>query len=1126
MKNRVLIGLPATREKFFKLAVCKRFQIPNCALLVIALLSFISTLASEQVVAQSITAESGANGTGTLVTPDGNRIDITGGKLSRDGTNLFHSFEKFGLDSNQIVNFLSNPQVRNILGRVVGGDASTINGIIQMTGGNSNLFLMNPSGIVFGPNASLNVPASFMATTANSIGFGSNWFNATGTNNYAALVGTPNTFAFTMSQPGAIVNAGNLAVSEGQNLTLLGGTVANTGQLKAPGGNITVASIPGNNMVSIRQEGNLLSLEVRSPLPTENRPTNWALQILSLPELLTGGNVGNATGIRVNNDGTVSLTGSGVKIYTKSESLISSGTIDASSTLPGKSGGAVQVLDKTDAGILLGGNIVSNGGNITLNTTRSVTLTNDVALSTGKDVGGDITVVGPINSDSVNSLRSLEITAGTGNVNVNQTIGGNERNPLNRVNISGKTVTIVSVLTQGDLELQAQESLTVENKLEAGGNMRLESLQGNLILKDKQLSSSGNIRLESPKGDLILENSHLSSSGKIELLARDTVQVKDTASNTSLVRAQKNLSIQGKQGININALNNPLSWFQSGGNFSLVSDGVITGNGRFASSGDFSTRKLLGEPTGFNITSINSNGIISSHGNVTFGEYTGAALKVEAGGSITATGNITITESNPSVLGSIDPSQSLLAKDQDIPILANSPAFILRAGVTELRNSPSIPTTAVGGATFTSTANSSSSGSITVNGDITTNKGPIILSATGNIITGKITTKGQSNEDFNKHRGFLGGYVNLSSGGDIQVQTIDSSRNNSSTAGDITIKAAGIFRAIGYFIPSSNGNNNYQNNGGVLTTKVSEIPTSIQAFAGTNDGAKIDIQHGGNSFKVGPQEVIYQTKEGLRVYPQIRDGRLDYEQFKDENQKVYSISQVTYLSKPLTLNDLTDPNRISFTAGAIAVDDANNGYMPVSLQDVILGTSILKRDSRSSIQVNFIPSNSSSGNSTAVGGNNTTTSIPSNNSSGVQGDGTDSGIANNAPVEIIQQNTATNGSSSSLGGSNSGTGSNDSATISNSNSTPSGNRDDNRTDSSIGNNAPIEEIQQNAQVNRSSSSPSSNSGSADLTLDENLTSSSQQCNATEMKANSDGRIELIGSCVPKATGNSSQLPSK
>lgn len=117
--------------------------------------------------AQSITAA--PDGTNTMVTPAGNTYTITGG--TQAGTNLFHSFQQFGLTSGEAANFIANPAVQNVLGRVTGGNPSTINGLIQLTGSNANLYLMNPAGIVFGANASLNVPASFTATTATAIGF-------------------------------------------------------------------------------------------------------------------------------------------------------------------------------------------------------------------------------------------------------------------------------------------------------------------------------------------------------------------------------------------------------------------------------------------------------------------------------------------------------------------------------------------------------------------------------------------------------------------------------------------------------------------------------------------------------------------------------------------------------------------------------------------------------------------------------------------------------------------------------------------------------------------------------------------------------------------------------------------
>ncbi|WP_390883575.1 filamentous hemagglutinin N-terminal domain-containing protein [Kovacikia minuta] len=249
------------------------------------------------------------DGTGTIIIRNGERFDIGGGQRSQDGANLFHSFQQFGLDANQVANFLANPAIRNILGRVTGGNASVINGLIQVTGGTSTLYLINPAGVIFGSAARLNVPASFTVTTATNIGFGNQWFNALGNNDYAALGGNPTAFAFATTQPGAIVNAGNLAVTTGQSLTLVGGTVVSTGNLAAPDGQITVATVPGTSLVRFSQVGNPLSLEIFPLSPNSPISPNAP----SLAQLLTGGEATNATGLVVRN-GQVELVGSGIRV--------------------------------------------------------------------------------------------------------------------------------------------------------------------------------------------------------------------------------------------------------------------------------------------------------------------------------------------------------------------------------------------------------------------------------------------------------------------------------------------------------------------------------------------------------------------------------------------------------------------------------------------------------------------------------------------------------------------------------------------------------------------------------------------------------------------------------------------
>ena len=284
--------------------------------LLLAALPISAFWAAPATLAQSIAPA--PDGTNTVVTPTPlngggfatpNRYDISGGQTSADGANLFHSFEQFGLGAGEIANFISNPNISNILGRVVGGDASIINGLLQVSGGNSNLFLINPSGIVFGSNASLNIPGDFLATTATGIGFDRGWFKALAPNDYAALVGQPSIFEFGNAAPGSIINAAQLSVNPGKNIVLLGGTAISTGSLNAPNGKIAIAAIRGQNRVRISQPGHLLSLEI-----TLIANNSSLVSPASLPQLLTDPDIGHATGLSINSAGEAILTGSGLRV--------------------------------------------------------------------------------------------------------------------------------------------------------------------------------------------------------------------------------------------------------------------------------------------------------------------------------------------------------------------------------------------------------------------------------------------------------------------------------------------------------------------------------------------------------------------------------------------------------------------------------------------------------------------------------------------------------------------------------------------------------------------------------------------------------------------------------------------
>lgn len=364
------------------------------------------TIAHQPLYAQTIIPAS--DGAGTEVIPNGNGFEIDKGSRSSDGTNLFHSFQQFGLDAGQVANFISSPEIRNILGRVVGGNPSIIDGLIQVTGGNANLYLMNPAGIVFGANTSLNVPAAFTATTATRIGFGeNNWFNAFGSNNYNSLVGTPSQFAFDIAQPGVITNAGSLAVREGQSLTLVGGSITNTGEVIAPSGNITIAGVPGENLVKISQAGHVLSLEISPDTTADGQML--PIQPQDLPAMLTGnsGHVLNQgqvlTNSNTNDGGDISLVGRVVE---------NRGEIAAN----GSNGGSVRIntTNLLDSGAIRANGTTGNSGEIGVNYTGTVIQTATAQTEAkGKTQGGAIAFNGTANS-VLTASGTLDVTGEVG----------------------------------------------------------------------------------------------------------------------------------------------------------------------------------------------------------------------------------------------------------------------------------------------------------------------------------------------------------------------------------------------------------------------------------------------------------------------------------------------------------------------------------------------------------------------------------------------------------------------------------------------------------------------------------------------------------------------------------------
>ncbi|WP_341731940.1 filamentous hemagglutinin N-terminal domain-containing protein [Microcoleus sp. EPA2] len=211
----------------------------------------------------------------STVTSDGNTFTIEGG--TEAGRNLFHSFREFSVPTGGTAFFNNIDSIQNIFTRVTGGSISNIDGILQANG-NANLFLLNPNGIIFGPNASLNIGGSFLGTTADRINFADGTsFSATNPQTTPLLtISIPTSLQFT-GTPAEIRIEGighnfslgdddkvdrsdrpaGLEVTAGNTLALIGGNLTlDGGNLIAEGGRIELWSVR-NGQLTLNSSGQI-----------------------------------------------------------------------------------------------------------------------------------------------------------------------------------------------------------------------------------------------------------------------------------------------------------------------------------------------------------------------------------------------------------------------------------------------------------------------------------------------------------------------------------------------------------------------------------------------------------------------------------------------------------------------------------------------------------------------------------------------------------------------------------------------------------------------------------------------------------------------------------------------------
>ena len=375
---------------------------------------------------------------GTL---DGAMMEITADRGQIAGNNLFHSFSEFNVNTGQTANFSGPDNVQNIFGRVTGSNPSTIDGIISSSIPGANLFLMNPNGMMFGPNAQINISGSFHATTADYLSFGNQeGFYADINQNTTLSVAAPIAFGFLDNAvSGITIDGSELSVTDGNEITINAGDIeiTNGGTVIAPDGIINVSSVKSVGEIATDQQQT--DFDTFSEL--------GSISINNVSTVSANGAFGGRVVIR---GGELTINSSAVSADTEVYAMqtVPNIDIDTRESITADNGGKISAdlkmfADGTPSGIQIKTNNLNinnsstiqslseflsfgNGGDININTNHII-LDNYSQISTSTFSIGDSGNISINSVDSIDIKNASSITSGadwlfgegkSGNINI------------------------------------------------------------------------------------------------------------------------------------------------------------------------------------------------------------------------------------------------------------------------------------------------------------------------------------------------------------------------------------------------------------------------------------------------------------------------------------------------------------------------------------------------------------------------------------------------------------------------------------------------------------------------------------------------------------------------------------
>ncbi len=479
----------------------------------------------------------------TLVnTSNGQNFLVEGGVPS--GGNLFHSFQEFSVPSHGSVTFARTSEINRVVARVTGSQASWIDGSISIQG-SADLLLINPNGLIFGPNSALDIDGSVVLSTASSIDFSDDKSFGVGQGSGPPLlsVGTPMGLQFG-ERAGSIVNQNSqrdalgdpeFGVDVGQTLAVVGnGIIIDGGGFTAPGGRLEIGSVGDSSFVGLIEELEGWSLSFQDTIPLSDIVIRDAATVTASKAILT------------EDSGAINITGKvievdGSAIFSLNGSQFDGGILrlQASESVKLQNGAFVLTgsFGDGDAGTLVietGDLILSDGSFI------------DASTQGGQGDGGDIiiTATGTLELDGdisfVQIASSSFSTGRSGDVQI-------ESQDLTLVNGGQISTAAFGSGDGGDLTIEVLGNVDIRGTGQIDGLAR----SSGLFSEADGPGAGGQITIRAPKIHVVdggtisasAPNELSGSAGQILIQAQESIQVEGASSG---IRASS--SSQGDAG--------------------------------------------------------------------------------------------------------------------------------------------------------------------------------------------------------------------------------------------------------------------------------------------------------------------------------------------------------------------------------------------------------------------------------------------------------------------------------------------------------------------------------------------------------------------------------------------------